>query len=186
MLQFLLTLTDESNHGKVEHIYNTYHDYMMKYAVSKLQAAGRTNFMYDAEDAVQNSFIKIVKYIDKIDFSRGEKDVKNYCLTTLFNEINSIMGENEEIYDFDENFCSEKEYNIIEELEMKECFNEVIKAIKALDERYSITLYYAFCKEMTPNEIADMMGINVKTVYTRLARGKKLLLESLKGAKING
>jgi DNA-directed RNA polymerase specialized sigma24 family protein len=38
---------------------------------------------------------------------------------------------------------------------------------------------------MTVKEIADMMGISAKTVYTRLARGKKLLLDSLKGAKID-
>ena len=186
MLQFLLTLTDESNHGKIEHIYNTYHDYMMRYAVSKFHAEGRTNFVYDAEDAVQNAFMKITKYIDGIDFSRGEQDVKNYCLTTLYNEIKSLLGENEEKIEFDEEFCSEEEYNIVEELEMKECFNEVITAIKALDERYSTTLYFTFCKEMSPNEIADMMGISVKTVYTRLARGKKLLLDSLNGAKTNG
>ena len=186
MLQFLLTLTDESNHGKIVHIYNTYHDYMMRYAVSKFKNEGRTNFVYDAQDAVQNAFMRITKYIDDIDFSRGEKDVKNYCLITLYNVINSMLGDNEENFEFDEEFYSGNEYNIVEELEMKECFNEVIKAIEALDERYSITLYYAFCKEMTPNEIADMMGINVKTVYTRLARGKKLLLDSLKGAKFDG
>ena len=87
MLQFLLTLSDESNHSKIEHIYHTYHDYMMRYAVSKFQTLGRTNFKYNAEDAVQNAFMKITKYIDKIDFTRGEKDVKNYCFTILSNEI---------------------------------------------------------------------------------------------------
>ena len=85
MLQFLLTLSDESNHGKIEHIYHTYHDYMMRYAISRLQTAGRTNFGYDAEDAVQNAFMKITKYIDKIDFTRGERDVKNYVLTIMHN-----------------------------------------------------------------------------------------------------
>ena len=186
MLQFLLSLTDESNHEKIEHIYNTYHDYMMRYAVSKFKNEGRTNFVYDAEDAVQNAFMKITKDIDAIDFSRGEKDVKNYCLTILTNEISNVLSDNEENFEFDEELCSEKEYNIVEELEMQESFNEVVQAIKSFDERYSTTLYFTFCKEMTPNEIADMMGIKVKTVYTRLSRGKKLLLESLKGAKING
>ena len=179
MLQFLLTLTDESNYGKIEHIYNTYHDYMMRYAVSKFKSMGKNNFVYDAEDAVQNAFMKITKYIDNIDFSRGDVDVKNYCLTILSNEIFNILSENEEIYEFDEEFCSNAEYNFIEELELKEKYHEIVQAIKNLDERYSTTLYLAFCKEMTPNEIADMMGISVKTVYTRLARGKKTLLESL-------
>ena len=185
MLQFLLTLTDESNHGKVEHIYNTYHEYMMKYAVSKLQAAGRTNAIYDAEDAVQNSFMKIVKHIDAIDFSRGEKDVKNYCLTILCNEVCNVLRDNEEKFEFFEEFCSEKEYNYIEELEIQESYNEVVKGIEALDEKYSTTLYLIFCKEMTVNEVAEMMGLTPKTVYTRLSRGKQLLLNSLKGANIN-
>lgn len=186
MLQFLLTLTDESNHWKVEHIYNTYHDYMMKYAVSKLRAAGRTNFMYDAEDAVQNAFVKIVRHIDKIDFSRGEKDVKNYCLTILCNEVCNVFSDNHEDFEFDEEFCSGNEYNIIEELDIRERYNEVVKAIKALDEKYSSTMYLVFCKEMTVNQVAEMMGLAPKTVYTRLARGKQLLLDLLKGAKIDG
>jgi RNA polymerase sigma-70 factor (ECF subfamily) len=159
---------------------------MMKYAVSKLQAAGRTNFVYDAEDAVQNAFMKITKYIDAIDFSRGEKDVKNYCLTILCNEVCNVLHDNEENFEFDEECCFEKEYNFIEELKMKECYGEIVKAIEKLDDKYSTTLQLFFCKEMTPNAIAELMGISPKTVYTRLARGKKLLLETLKGAKING
>ena len=72
MLLFLLSLSDESNYGKIEYIYNTYHDYMMKYAVSKLRSVNRANTFYDAEDAVQNTFMKIVKHIDNI-ASRSEQ-----------------------------------------------------------------------------------------------------------------
>ena len=182
MLQFLLTLTDESNHGKVEHIYNTYHEYMMRYAVSKLQAIGRTNAIYDAEDAVQNTFMKIVKHIDKIDFSRGEKDVKNYCLTILCNEVYNVLQDDEENLEFDEEFSFEKEYNFIEELEIKEQYNQVVEAMESLDEKYSTTMYLVFCKEKTVNQVAEIMALSPKTVYTRLARGKQLLLDSLKGA----
>ena len=186
MLQFLLTLTDESNHGKIEHIYNTYHDYMLRYAIGKFQALGRTNFKYDAEDAVQNAFMKITKHIDKIDFSRGEKDVKNYCFTILSNEILNVLNENQENFEINEEFCSENEYNFIEELELQENYNQIVKIIEGFDEKYSTTLYLVFCKEMTVNEISEMMGISAKTVYTRLDRGKKLLLDTIKGAKFNG
>ncbi len=181
MLQFLLTLTDEFNHGKVEHIYDTYHDYMMRYAVSKLQNVGSTNFVYDAEDAVQNSFMKIVKHIDKIDFSRGEKDVKNYCFAILNNEILNVLNDNQESFEIDEDFSLESEYSFIDELEMREIYDQVVKSIEALDEKYSTTLHLVFCQEITVNEIAEIMGISTKTVYTRLARGKKLLLKSLEG-----
>ena len=186
MLQFLLTLTDESNHGKIEHLYNTYHDYMMKCAVTKFKSLGRSNYVYDSEDAVQNAFMKITKYIDNIDFSRGEKDVKNYCLSILSNEISNILSENQENFEKSEEFCFQNQYNFIEELEMRERYDEVVKAIEALDEKYSTTLHLIFRNNMTPKQIAEMMGISVKTVHTRLDRGKKLLLDSLKGANFNG
>lgn len=186
MLQFLLTLTDESNHGKIEHLYNTYHDYMMKCAVTKFKSLGRSNYMYDAEDAVQNAFMKITRYIDNIDFSRGERDVKNYCLSILSNEITNVLKENQENFENNEEFCFQDQYNFIEELEIRERYDEVVKAIEELDDKYSTTLHLTFCKHMTPKQIAEMMGISVKTVYTRLERGKKLLLDSLKGAKFNG
>ena len=96
-----------------------------------------------------------------------------------------ILNENEENIELDEEFCSTSEYNFIEELEIQEKYDRVVKIIEKLDEKYSTTLYLVFCKEMTVKEIADMMGISTKTVYTRLARGKKLLLDSLKGAKID-
>ena len=186
MLVYLLTLSDESNHSKIEYIYNTYHDQMMRYAISKLQDLGRTNFLYDAEDAVQNTFMKITKHIDKIDFSRNARDVKNYCFTILCNEICNVLSDNQEIFQNNEEFCSENEYNFIEKLDIQENYNEVVRAIEKLDEKYSTTLYLVFCKNITVKKIAEMMGISAKTVYTRLARGKNLLLDSLKGSKING
>ena len=186
MLQFLLTLSDESNHEKIQKIYNKYYDRMMRYAVCKFRDFNRKNFVFDAEDVVQNTFMKITKYIDRIDFSRGETDVKNYCFTILNNEINSFLKNNQDNFEIFEEFCLENEYNFIEGLELRENYNQVVNAIEDLDEMYSITLYLVFCKEMTVNEIAEMMGITTNTVYTRLARGKKLLLDSLKGAKFDG
>jgi len=186
MLQFLLTVSDESDHSKIEYIYNKFYAGMMRFALSRLRSYGRRNYMLEAEDALQNAFMKIVKNIDKIDFSRGEKNVKNYCFTILTNEISNLLQENFENFEIFEEFCLEKEYNFIEELEIKERYDEVVKAIRKLDEKYSYTLYLTFCREMTVNEIAEMMGISTKTVYSRLARGKQLLLDSLEGAKFNG
>ena len=103
----------------------------------------------------------------------------------MYNEISNLLDNNEDFYELNEELLQENKYTLIEEFEIKEKYREVVEAIKTMDERYSITLYLALCEEKTVNEIADMMGISTKTVYTRLARGKKLLLESLK-EKING
>lgn len=188
MLQFLLTISDESNHGKIEYIYKKYHKYFMKCAIERFKDAGRSDYHYYAEEAVQNTFIRIVRYIGCIDFSRGDRDVKNYCLTILSNEINNIFREKEifsEIFEKNEEFCVNEEYNFIEKLEMQENYAKLVKAIEELDDKYSATLRLYVCNEMQPCEIADFMGVSVKTVYTRLARGRELLLDSLKGVKID-
>ena len=186
MLQFLLTVSDESDHSKIEYIYDKFYAGMMRFAKSRLRRFGRTHNSFDAEDVVQNTFMKIVKNIDRIDMSRGEKAVKNYCFSILVNEISNLLQENFENFEIFEEFCLEKEYNYIEELEMRENYAKVVKAIESLDERYSVTLHLVFCEQMTVGEIAEMMGISPKTVYTRLARGKELLLNSLRGLEYYG
>ena len=52
-----------------------------------------------------------------------------------------------------------------------------------MDEKYSITLMYRYSSSMSVKEIADLMGISEKTVYTRISRGKQKLLEMLEENK---
>ncbi len=186
MLQFLLTISDEANHDKIERIYEKYHNKMMKYALSHLKSAKRTNYMFDAEDVVQNCFLKITKYIDSIDFSRSEIEIKNYCFTVLNHEICNLLGDEEVMFVDFTNFCLNTEFNFVNDIEIRERYDEVVKAIEELDEKYSSTLYLVLCQEKTVNEIAEMMGISAQTVYSRISRGKRKLIDSLEGAKHNG
>jgi len=50
----LLSITDESNHGKITYLYNNYHDDMIRLAKSRLKKHGCTNYEFDAEDIVQD------------------------------------------------------------------------------------------------------------------------------------
>lgn len=181
MLQFLLAISDESDHDKILYLFNKYEKHMLRFATSKFKNMGRWNYTLDAEDSVQSAFVKITAYIKNVDFSRGENDVKNYVFAILNNEIHNLVRDNAVFEEFDEEVYSELEYDITEELNIKQRYNEVVRAIENLDLKYSTTLFLFYCKEITVNEISDMMGISAKTVYTRLSRGKVLLLESLKG-----
>ena len=185
MLQFLLTISDSSDHEKIKRIYDDYHLFMLKYATGKLKNIGRRNYIYEAEDVVQNSFMKITRYISNVDFSLGEMCVKNYVFSILNNEICNFLNDNEELDEFDEDFYKEEEYDFLAEIDIKERYNEVVKAIENLDERYSMTLFLFYCKEMSVDSISELMGISPKTVYTRISRGKKHLINSLKGVSGN-
>ena len=184
MLAFLLTISDEINHPKIMHLYNTYHKDMIKFARSVFFEKRKINYIIDAEDAVHSALYKISKNIDKIDFSRSEQDIRNYIFTILINEIVEILEtfEKNDIKtskyrkQFREEYC-----DFVEELKIKERYNEVLAAMDRLDEIYSSTLYLAYVEEKTPAEISKLMGISINTVYTRIARGKQKLLESMKG-----
>ena len=186
MLLYLLTLTEESNHGKIEYLYNSYYTDMMDFAKIKLMDAGRKNFTYDAEDAVQNTFVKIINNIENVDFSRENKNIRGFVFSILTNEIYNILREKEIFTEYDEEKLSNVNFNYIETLIIIEQCNDAIEAIKKMDDKYSSTLYLAICEEMPVKDIAKLMGISEKTVYTRLARGKKLLLNSVRGVKTNG
>lgn len=176
MLAFLLSIADESNQFKLEHIYNLYHDDMIRFARYRLKKAGCINYEIDSEDVVQNSFVKIIKYIDAIDFNTSPKELKSYIFSIVANEANTIVSD----YVFWENLDDYSDIisdDFLEEIEIELRYDEIVDDIKKMDERYSIPLYFYCCQDMSVKDISKLMGIPEKSVYTRLARGKKFLLE---------
>lgn len=69
----------------------------------------------------------------------------------------------------------------ISSIQINERYEKVIQVIKKMDDRYSMTLLFRFRDDMSVSEISDYMGLPEKTVYTRLERGKRLLLKLLEG-----
>lgn len=180
MLLFLLSISDESDHSKITYLYESFHDYLLRYATKELNKRGSDNPYYDAEDAVQSTFVKVTRSIDKIDFSSSKQRLKNYLTTIVNNEINNIFRKKSNFSELNEEICTNSEYTFIDGLQIRERYNEVVEALKRLDDKYSDTLYLIYFEEKTVKEIAELMGISAKTVYTRLERGRILLLESLK------
>ena len=60
-----------------------------------------------------------------------------------------------------------------------EKFRAVVDAVKRLEDKYSNALYLYYVTERPIREIAALLGVPEKTVYTRIERGKKKLLEML-------
>ena len=186
MLLYLYTLTEELNKPKIEKIYNAHHKDMMDYAKIRLWSSGRKNYAFEAEDAVQNTFVKVTRNIDKIDFLREEKYIRGYVISILVNEINNILREKEFVSDFGDSVLEKVEFNNIETLMVVDKYNDAIAAIRQMDEKYSTALYLAICEEMSVKEIAKMMGISEKTVYTRIMRAKKKVIDAVEEVSYNG
>lgn len=180
MLAFLLLIADEYKSELIEKIFCDYHDDMIRFAKNRLKKAKMNNISYNAEDAVQSALLNITKYVDKFDFEAPRRETKAYILAIVSNEVNKIVSQYVYWEDLDDHTDLISKEQFFEELHIHERYDQVVEAIKSMSDIYSITLLLRYCDEKAPKEIAEMMCVSEKTVYTRLSRGRVLLLSKLK------
>lgn len=183
MLQFLLSIADESDHAKIEYVYYHYRDEMLRVAKARLRRVGVPNYELDAEDAVQNAFVKIVKYIHRIDFTAEDKAIRAYILRIVVNEAMSVAKDHQATDDISELADRIEDGDFFGQMRVQERYEDVVEAIGKLDERYSIPLSLRYAENMEIKEIAELLGIAEKSVYTRLERARKMLIDMLNGGK---
>lgn len=179
MLAFLLMICGDDIKEKIEHIYKTYHRDMLRYAKGQLKKMNVPDYEAEAEDVVQNAFLKITRYSERIRFDRGDDAVKSYVFAIVLNEAINNANEYTATVNIDDCFEVSTEDEFFEQLPIKEDYEKVIQAIQRLDDKYRYTLMLHYTHDMSVKEIAKLMGIPEKTVYTRLERGRKQLLALL-------
>lgn len=172
---FLMTL-DDGERDKLSHLYHAYHMQMLRLARVKLKKGGCANVAIDAEDVVQNAWVRIVKHADAVDLSKNERVVRSYVLTVVSNECARFLRERVLEEPLEENVADE---SFVKQLELSERYRAVVDAVKRLEDKYSNVLYLYYVTERPIREIAALLGVPEKTVYTRIERGKKKLLEML-------
>lgn len=134
---------------------------------------------------MQSTYYKISKYIDKFeDESRINR--KAYVLTIVSNEVSKIVAGYVYWDDLDSCEALPDRDDFFRELRIRETYDEVVAAIRDMPEIYSATLMLHYCDEKSPKEIAEMMEVPEKTVYSRIRRGREMLLNKLKGVEKDG
>ncbi len=180
MLALLLTyIEDERDQQTFEALFNTYKKQMVIYALSILHNDS------DAEDAVQNTFVKILsnnwKTILKIN---NDTDMRNYLFKATKNACIDIMRKNSRQTILADLASKNKQGmdvlsddDFVEYICRKLDYEELITKIEGLDRKYGEVLYYHFVLELTISETAKILKQNVSTTKMQLVRGKKQLIE---------
>ncbi len=129
----------------------------------------------DAEDAVQNTFLKLLKTNSKFN---DEEHIRRWLIRVAVNECKNMWKSfwHRNITSFDE---LEKEPVYIEP-EKEELFNEVMK----LPQKYRIVIHLYYYEGYSVKEIAHILDISDTNVQTRLMRARNKLREQLKEAWI--
>ena len=180
MLTFLLLITDEQKGKLVNRLYSEYQEDMVRFAKYKLRIAKMNNISYNAEDAVQSSWVRITEYIETFDFEAPASETKPYIFAIVSNEVNKIVSQYVYWEDLDDHTDLIDKEEFFEELNIRERYDKVVAVMKSMSDIYSMTLLLYFCEEKSPKTIAELMGVPEKTVYTRINRGRALLLNKLK------
>ncbi|KAA3631221.1 MAG: RNA polymerase subunit sigma-24 [Calditrichaeota bacterium] len=142
----------------------------------------------DAEDLVQEAFVKAYRFWDK--FEPGSncrawlfKIMTNIFINDYRSKSRSPMAVN--VDDIDDNFLygqlavGGKEENPEQDLFNKIFDDDVKKAIENLPDDFRLVVMLSFLEGFSYQEIAEIADLQLGTVKSRLHRGRKLLQKEL-------
>ena len=127
----------------------------------------------DAEDAVQNVFMKLISSDKRFESAEHEKAwlivcASNHCKDVLKSAVRSKAGT--------------MPADVADERMPPEPFDETLEAVLALPERYKDCIYLHYYEGYKTDEIARMTGRSPSTVRSHLSEARALLKQSLGGA----
>ncbi len=133
----------------------------------------------DAEDAVQNTFLKLLKA--NISFT-DEEHIKRWLIRAAVNECKNMWKSywrknsvSLEVLEESGVYAASEEGGISDSCDLA-------RQILSLPQKYSLVIHLYYYEGYSSGEIAQIMSISEANVHTRLNRGRKKLKEILEEA----
>lgn len=180
MLFCPLSITEEKQKYDVIDIFELYHKDLLKITAQKLKAAGDPNYIVDAQDVVQEVYVKLAKYIKTVN-GVSKSELKAYLYAIAANETKGYLCRMRQYEPTSEMTKIRSDDEFIDRLLIRERYERVVDCIGALDEKYSIVMLFRYVQGYSPRRIAKILGVNTAVVYSRLKTGKQKLIELLDG-----
>lgn len=133
-------------------------------------------------DHIQDLFIDLWKYKDNLS---GIKHVKHYLFRSLKNRIVKEVSQNRyTAYDMESEYNNALlvlpfEYQMIESQTQSETKERLRRALLALSKRQSEVINLLFYEKFSYEEVAGIMNINVRSVYTLAWKSLEVLRKEL-------
>lgn len=126
----------------------------------------------DAEDAVQNAFVRVICNFEKIHEIPCEK-LRPWLITIVKNEALMLLRKRRPTVPLDDLACPEPR------AEDKSGCRELVGLIRSMPETYRTVLELKLISGYTDTEIAERLGISETAVSTCASRGRRILREIL-------
>ena len=143
----------------------------------------------EAEDVAQDAFLRAYRGLDAF---KGEAQFStwlyritwNLCADWLRRNRRSAHGRSASLDAAAE--IADRRVDLERGLLVSEEKRRVREALDALDEKYRSVVVLRYYQKLSYEEIAQVLGIPLKTVETRLYRARRMLKESLERQGVGG
>lgn len=140
----------------------------------------------DAEDLVQDTFVKALRFADR--FEQGT-NLKAWLYTILYNTWrNRVRDAARQAIDVDSELVEEAAsarggqavIETPEQILLRETLDAALQeALDRLPEVYRTAVWLRDVEEFSYAEIAAMLGVPIGTVMSRISRGRRMLFEAV-------
>lgn len=169
MLIFLLAaLESEEDRREFAVIYEQHHARLENAAMRILKN------QTDAEDAVQNAFMQVIRHFEKIS-EISCKDLPFWLISIVKNEALMILRKSRNIVPLEDWDGFEKSISDTSE------YMALVELFRQLPETYRAVLEMKILIGYTDKEIASRLGISETAVSSRASRGRSLLRKLVEG-----
>ena len=152
------------------YLVETYGDMVYRLALTRVKN------QHDAQDIVQQVFLKLVKNVDGLE---SEEHVKAWLIKVTVNEGKSLFSSAWRRHTASLEESSEAEELAVAPQEIKET-NELLKAVFRLPEKYRVVIHLFYYHDLSTEEIARILGRSNHTVRSQLSRGREKMRKDLK------
>lgn len=136
----------------------------------------------DAEDVLQEALLTAYRALPKF---RGESGIYTWLYRIVVNKCRdhlrsrrSGLGPEESFENF-QPLISDDRITVEKNLELSEDGAYLIEKINGLDQKYRQILLYRYYDELSYEEIAKLITVNIGTVKSRLFKARELLKRSI-------
>jgi RNA polymerase sigma-70 factor (ECF subfamily) len=141
----------------------------------------------DIDDVLQDICVRVISKIDSLRQPERFRPwlavlARRLALRYRQQKAQSLRLRDEELADLK---CDEKAAGLLENIEQKEQYRQIMDAINSLPEKYRQVFVLEHIDDLTYRQIAEILDIPVTTVQIRLVRARQMLYKQVTGKEKN-
>lgn len=169
----LILIDDPDDQEKFQILYEKYEDDALKAAYSILREYAL------AEDASQETFIRIARIIKRVDMNNNPRSFVITVAQNIAKDIVKKYSKESISYDVYNTFYEEEKITPSKKVEEREYIEKLARYVRSLNPIYSQIFVMRYVHQMGYGEISKALGVKEPALRKRMERLRKMMFDFL-------